>query len=173
MAANVDKLSMDTVGSTDDWTLEAGATKPDAVNSNDGSTGYIWSTAIVTANTQRFNVKDSRNLKEEDEIESIEVITVVQRHAAGKTNYQVNVYDGGGVKLSGAEHSPAASWSQFTDTFTTQPLGGAWTKDVVDAMIVELENLDVDGTECTYMIVFVNYDPNPQENSLALCGAGY
>jgi hypothetical protein len=150
-------LSISATSSPDNWTNTGGADKVASVAlPDDGDTSYI-SSGTTSGTEQQFAVANTTDAIAPNA--SMTSVTITCR--AKKTSvFTVGIIAScilSGNTSTGSTHTLSTGYQDFTDTFTTKPGGGAWTKADVDAIEVKVKNSAARDVLCTSVSLAVNY----------------
>lgn len=147
-------LPASSVGIFDDWTANTG-TRVSAVNSNDGDTSYIDTSAAI----ETFDVTDA-GIPAGSIINSV-TITAVARGTAGGATLAL-VAENGGAPNIGTTNSLTTNYATYTRTMTTNVSGNPWTLAEVNAWTTRFGVRASNGAAAvrvTQFFVTVNYSP--------------
>jgi hypothetical protein len=150
-------LYVDSVSSPDQWDNVGGASKVASV-SDDVDDNYIDETN--QGEKQRFTVEDSEDIGPSDKIDSI-VIHGRMKTPSGtgvvaRVNHMVS------STTNGTSRTLAGTWTNYTDTYFTDPDGYDWSLSSINNLKVEAEAVTVPvlkRAHCTKIYVVVYYTP--------------
>ena len=119
-----ERIDADGVGTTDEWTLGAGASKAAAVASNDGDTSYIHDNS-ASARTQLFDI-DTSGPTTFAYISAIRVYARVKWVSDSSTIPAVVIGINGSTSTTALSDAGASDYELLSGTMT-RPGGGDWT----------------------------------------------
>lgn len=141
------------------WVLGAGASKQVAVQSNDGNTSYIRSTATINT-AQQFDITTPSAVTGIDLINFVRIEASCIRGASGSGyTYKVSVVRNG--TTDGANQTATGSYVTTGDNFTTRPAGGAWTLTDLQNLEIKITNTAAKEVRCSYLRVVIDYTEPP------------
>ena len=151
-------LALEAIGTVDQWTLTAGATKVIACQApDDDDTTYITSGA--TANyVQRFTLVDPAVITADDTINKVTVRWRHQRASTPAGTGRSMLVTAGGT-IFGAGVGTLVGWTDQSDDFTEKPGGGAWDLTSITNIQVGVQNTLARSIYCTTIEVTVDYTP--------------
>lgn len=150
------------------WTVVGAASKVAAVtDASDAS--YI--TSGGTNNTQQQFTLSACGLTPRDRIDSVAFVSRCTRGGASNVNFQTTAVLGANTTAGGAQTATSTT-TDYTDTFTTQPGGGRWTVENVDALEYRIQNTQARVCRANNISVTVTYAQTVRRNSLSTCGGG-
>ncbi|MEM2759881.1 MAG: hypothetical protein QXN83_00450 [Nitrososphaerales archaeon] len=138
--ASTSTLNPNAIGNFDQWTLGAGSTKVNAVNSNDGDTTYI---ATSTNNNRQTFGFEGANVPSGSIINSVTVNVIARKTGSpGVTFAIVAEKDTPGGDISdGTNNSLTTTYATYSRVMVTNPFSGsAWTVSEVNNWVNSADN---------------------------------
>lgn len=131
-------ITIDAQGVYDQWCLGAGASKPVAMQSDDGNTSYIFQDDGTLCVPGGVGTKESYTLTDiaaDGPIDSVVVFGKAAKNgAAGAVTIRLGVYSNAVAKFGG-NIALTTTYTLYSAVFATDPATGvAWTKDAVNAL---------------------------------------
>jgi predicted CxxxxCH...CXXCH cytochrome family protein len=135
------------------WTYTGAASNYYNVVTDDGDTSYARTT---TAGAYHFNTLDDIDSSITGTINSVTVYAVCRGEAANnKIRLALRI---GGTNYDGAtEHTLQTTYATYSQTWTTNPAGGAWTWTTINGMEAGVKSTAIaTATRCTQIYVAVD-----------------
>jgi len=154
---NSEILYADLVTAPDQWANVGGANKVESV-SDDVDDNYIDETA--QGEKQRFTVEDAGDIGSFDIVDSIVVHSRMKTPSGTGVVARINHIVSSSA--NGTSRTLSGAWTDYTDTYSTDPDGNDWSLTSINNLKIEAEAVTIPilkRAHCTRMYVVVYYTP--------------